>query len=48
LIHRLRKQYTQLVREEVARTVENAADVDDEIRALCQALIVAEGYVSRA
>jgi RNA polymerase sigma factor (sigma-70 family) len=39
LIHRLRKQYTELLREEVARTVSDPSDVDDEIHALCDALI---------
>jgi len=39
LIHRLRKQYTALVREEVMRTVSNISDVDAEIHALCEALI---------
>ena len=45
LIHRLRKQYTALVREEIARTVANTADVDAEIHELCEALIATEGWV---
>ena len=45
LIHRLRKQYTAFVREEVSRTVSNSADVDAEIHQLCEALIVAEGWI---
>jgi uncharacterized protein YnzC (UPF0291/DUF896 family) len=45
LIHRLRRQYLAAVREEVARTVSNPAEIDAEIRALCDALIVAEGRV---
>jgi RNA polymerase sigma factor (sigma-70 family) len=45
LIHRLRKQYTSLVREEIARTVSKAADVDAEIHDLCEALIEAEGWI---
>ena len=45
LIHRLRKQYTALVREEIARTVEDAADIDGEIHALCEAIIAAEGRI---
>jgi RNA polymerase sigma factor (sigma-70 family) len=44
-IHRLRKQYTTIVREEISRTVSDASDVDTEIHALCQALIAAEGWV---
>jgi RNA polymerase sigma factor (sigma-70 family) len=44
-IHRLRKQYTAIVREEISRTVSDASDVDTEIHALCQALIAAEGWV---
>jgi len=45
LIHRLRKQYTAFVREEISRTVSNSADVDAEIHQLCEALIVAEGWI---
>jgi len=45
LIHRLRKQYTAFVREEVSRTVSNSADVDAEIHQLCEALIAAEGWI---
>lgn len=45
LIHRLRKQYTSLVREEVARTVEDAADIDGEVHGLCEAMIAAEGRI---
>jgi len=33
-IHRLRKQYTATVREEISRTVSDSADVDTETRAL--------------
>jgi RNA polymerase sigma factor (sigma-70 family) len=43
LIHRLRKRYLAAVREEVARTVSNPAEIEREIRALCDALIAAEG-----
>jgi RNA polymerase sigma-70 factor (ECF subfamily) len=45
MIHRLRKQYTAFVREEVSRTVSNSADVDAEIHQLCEALIAAEGWI---
>jgi RNA polymerase sigma-70 factor (ECF subfamily) len=45
LIHRLRKQYTALVREEITRTVSDDADVDAEIHQLCEALIAAEGWI---
>jgi hypothetical protein len=45
LIHRLRKQYTALVREEIGRTVSNPADVDAEIHDLCEALMAAEGWI---
>jgi RNA polymerase sigma factor (sigma-70 family) len=45
LIHRLRKQYAALMREEISRTVSDAADVDTEIRQLCEALIAAEGRI---
>jgi RNA polymerase sigma-70 factor (ECF subfamily) len=45
LIHRLRKQYTALVREEISRTVSDAGDVGAETHELCEALIAAEGWV---
>jgi RNA polymerase sigma-70 factor (ECF subfamily) len=45
LIHRLRKQYTALVREEISRTVSDSADVDAEIHQLCESLIAAEGWI---
>ena len=37
-LHNLRQRYRCLVRDEVAQTVENPADVDAEIRHLCAAL----------
>ena len=37
-VHRLRQHYRQLVREEVAQTVESPADVEEEIRSLLAAL----------
>jgi RNA polymerase sigma factor (sigma-70 family) len=45
LIHRLRKRYFAVVREEVARTVSDPAEIEGEIRALYDALIAAEGRV---
>lgn len=42
LIHRLRNQYTAILREEVGRTVSDPAEIDGEIHALCDALIAAE------
>jgi RNA polymerase sigma-70 factor (ECF subfamily) len=41
LLHQFRTRYRELLREEVAKTVENQADVDDEIRYLCAALAAA-------
>ncbi len=38
LLHQLRVRYRDLLREEVARTIENDADVEDEIRYLCTVL----------
>jgi hypothetical protein len=46
LIHRLRKRYTSLLREEVGRTVSDPAEIDEEIHALCEALIASEGLLS--
>ena len=43
LIHRLRKRYTTLLREEVGRTLSDPAEIDEEIHALCEALIASEG-----
>jgi len=37
-LHRLRRRYRDLLREEVAQTLDAAEDVDDEIRALLQSL----------
>ena len=37
-VHRLRKRYRQLLREEIAQTVAQPEDVDDELRALRRAL----------
>jgi DNA-directed RNA polymerase specialized sigma24 family protein len=45
LIHRLRKQYTAFVREEIGRTISDSADVDAELHELCEALIAAEGRI---
>jgi RNA polymerase sigma-70 factor (ECF subfamily) len=45
LIHRLRKEYTALVRQEIQRTVSDPADVGAEIHELCEALMVAEGRI---
>src|SRR5271166_3178698 len=39
LIHRLRKRYTALLREEVGRTVSDPAEIDEEIHAPCEAQI---------
>jgi RNA polymerase sigma factor (sigma-70 family) len=38
LLHRLRQRYRELLRGEVAETVADPAEVDDEIRYLCAAL----------
>jgi RNA polymerase sigma factor (sigma-70 family) len=43
LIHRFRKQYTGILRQEIGRTVSNPADIEQEIHALCDALVAAEG-----
>jgi RNA polymerase sigma-70 factor (ECF subfamily) len=37
-VHRIRKRYRSLFREEIARTVRDEADVDEEMRALMEAL----------
>lgn len=42
-LHNMRKRYRWLLRDEVSHTVENPADVDDEIRHLCAALAATTG-----
>jgi hypothetical protein len=37
-LYKMRERYRALLRAEVSRTVENPADVEDEIRYLCTAL----------
>jgi RNA polymerase sigma factor (sigma-70 family) len=43
LIHRFRKRHGEILREEVSRTVSDPATVDEEIHALCDALIASDG-----
>jgi hypothetical protein len=43
LIHRLRQQYTSLLRQEVARTLSDPAEVDQEIHYLCDVRVKAGG-----
>jgi RNA polymerase sigma-70 factor (ECF subfamily) len=43
LLHQFRKRYRALLREEVAKTVESEANVDDEIRYLCATLSTRPG-----
>ena len=38
LLYRMRQRYRWLLRDEVAQTVENPADIEDELRHLCGAL----------
>jgi hypothetical protein len=38
----MRQRYRSLLRDEVAHTIENPADVQDEIRYLCAALAAAD------
>jgi RNA polymerase sigma factor (sigma-70 family) len=45
LIHRFRKRHSQILREEVSRTVSDPAAVDEEIRALCQVLIASDSLL---
>jgi RNA polymerase sigma-70 factor (ECF subfamily) len=45
MIHRLRKQYALLVREQIEHTVSDPQEVDAEIHELCEALVAAEGWV---
>ena len=45
MIHRLRKEYALLVREQIECTVSDPHEVDAEIHELCEALVAAEGWV---
>ena len=47
LIRRLRKHYMAVVREEIGRTVSDPADIEAELRALCDALTASEGRLER-
>jgi RNA polymerase sigma factor (sigma-70 family) len=42
LVYRLRERYRSLLREEVAQTVWEAKEIDDELRYLCAALAASE------
>ena len=44
-LHNMRQRYRSLLRDEVSQTVEDPADVDDEIRYLCAALAAATEQV---
>ncbi|MGA8478462.1 MAG: hypothetical protein WB696_10935, partial [Chthoniobacterales bacterium] len=46
-IYRLRKRHNELLREEIARTVADQRAVNEEIHALCEALIASEGRLGR-
>ena len=46
LIHRLRKRYGSILRQEVGRTVSDPAEVEGEIHALCDALIAVKGRLA--
>ena len=43
IVHRMRKRYRSILREEVGRTVSDPANIDEEIRALCEALMASGG-----
>jgi RNA polymerase sigma-70 factor (ECF subfamily) len=47
LIHRLRRRYSELLREEVARTLTDPQAVQEEIHALCEALLASDGQLGR-
>ena len=34
-VHRLRKRFRELLRQEIAQTLDDEADVEDELRYLC-------------
>jgi RNA polymerase sigma-70 factor (ECF subfamily) len=46
LLYRMRQRYRWLLRDEVAQTVENPADIEDELRYLCGALVASSEQAS--
>ncbi|HET9376373.1 MAG TPA: sigma-70 family RNA polymerase sigma factor [Chthoniobacterales bacterium] len=46
LIHRLRKRYSSILREEIARTVSDPSEIEDEVHALCEALVASGGRLA--
>jgi hypothetical protein len=44
-VHRFRRQFAAFVKQEIGRTVSDPAEIDEEIRALCEALAAAEGWL---
>ena len=44
-VHRFRKQYATLLRQEIGRTVSDPVEIDEEIHSLCEALAIAEGHL---
>jgi RNA polymerase sigma factor (sigma-70 family) len=46
LIHRLRKRYSSLLREEIGRTVSDPAEIEGEVHALCEALVASGGRLA--
>jgi RNA polymerase sigma-70 factor (ECF subfamily) len=46
LVHRLRRRCYELIRQEVRRTVPDEQAIDEEIHALCEALIASEGRLT--
>jgi RNA polymerase sigma factor (sigma-70 family) len=43
LIHRMRKRYSFLLREAISSTISDPSEIDEEVHALCEAIIAAEG-----
>jgi RNA polymerase sigma factor (sigma-70 family) len=43
VLHQLRARYRAILREEISQTVENEADIEDEVRYLCAALAAVQG-----
>jgi hypothetical protein len=46
LIHRLRKRYSSILREEIAHTVSDPGEIEEEIHALCEALLASGGRLA--
>jgi hypothetical protein len=46
LVHRLRERYRSILREEIARTMSDPAEIEDEVHVLCEAVVASGGRLA--